>query len=76
MATDNSKPSILFEAIVSLLIMLSLGLAVMVCYAGLMTFLILPGETREAGGFTIQREMYLDTAKGRLQPHSDRDWET
>lgn len=70
MAKSNSKLSTLFKATVSLLVMLSLGLAVMVCYAGLMTFLILPGETREAGAFTIQRGLYLDTVRGRVTPAS------
>lgn len=50
---------------------LSLALFVLllvILYIGLLSVIVSPGKTIDAGAFTIKREVYFDAPEGRLYP--------
>lgn len=56
------------QALIGILILLTVTLCGVVLYIGLLTILIQPGETRQAGAFTIERGLYWDSPAGRVTP--------
>lgn len=56
------------QALIGILILLTVTLCGVVLYVGLLTLLIRPGETRQAGAFTIERPLYWDGPKGKMTP--------
>jgi hypothetical protein len=56
------------QALYGILSLLVLALACIVIYIGALTILVAPGETRQAGAFTIERGVYLDAPEGRVYP--------
>lgn len=56
------------QTLLGILALLIVTLCAVVLYLGLLTILIQPGQARQAGAFTIERGVYLDTAVGRVAP--------